>query len=151
MTDDTVYGKASGPGPLHIMAGEPGALVALCGVKRAGVTTIRPGRWGHIACPVCLRQQARPGLTPDELAEVEAEFAEIISAYAAVEAAETVLGSRIRKAAPLLAATRRHDSVRADRIMRAGREAGLTLQQLGDLFGVTRERIRQRLAETDEG
>jgi hypothetical protein len=104
--------------------------------------------------PQCRTQSARPGLNEDVLAQCAA-IAGLDSLIAAggrgavhLAATREGLASSAQEAISdcLVAECRRQ--VRVRRII-ARREAGLSLAEIGAEFGLTRERVRQIIAEHD--
>lgn len=140
------YGKANGNGPLHLLADFDGKTVTLCGVKRfTDRTGFSPSR--HGVCDRCesvrratfrpdpTQRPAGPDLITPAVIEARAEVLRAAEAYRALIALH-------RRAFAWM----RDFPEERKAFIEQMRAAGVTLDAIGELLGVTREYVRQLAA-----
>jgi len=137
------YGKSNGNGPLHLMVETPTGLVANCGVERVHVVTGMDYQPKCTRCASAKSHEAR-AISSKDLAALEAEFAHVGTVLTSMNNARENLRAALYRVRLTLLRLRKRDPALYG-LMRAARDAGMTLQQIADLFGITRQAVSQRL------
>lgn len=153
--DDTFgrYGKANGNGPWHLMVSAESGWKPRCGVTRSSSYVRRHPPEADICrpCRAAERRERRGEVTEQALAQLAEEADGIRESVQRLQAAKADLQERTGRMRKLFPSFRDADRTVRDGLLLACRSAGMTLQEVGDLFGLTREAVRQRLAKLNAG
>lgn len=138
------YAASSGPGPWHLLMKTDDGPKILCGVRRIMLVGSMRELDLNRVCIQCLnRRQKSAKPAPPDAAQTKALIED-----AAATLAE-VVDARARFSKQMEALRGAHGE-HVDGLLKLAHANGYALAELGLMFGLTRERIRQRVADAPE-
>jgi hypothetical protein len=135
-----IYGSSTGPGPHHLLIEGDAGRETLCGVKRVDIYR---GPVDLRTCTRCLDRARSTSLSPRlDPSLVEPALDGVAEALADMATARARLSAHMES-------LRGVQGKRLDGYLKLANDGGVTMAELGQMLGLTRARIQQRVAALD--